>query len=155
MRQKELLKMKARYAELQQKFIKILNEGASFSRVDEIEYNRLTEILEFHRCPICFKLIPDEDDYVTESFMGLKSRWHRECLKRRDEIAEEARRRRKELKKRHKKLREEIEANKRKGTWTVFRTVTGYKRDYEKLMEDLPNILREYGLEPWERVESP
>jgi len=154
LKQQEQLKVKHEYKKLQQKFIKSLEGETSLSKGDEIDYKRLERILEAHRCPMCFKLIPDEEEYVTESYIGLQSRWHPKCLEERDKRVSFARKRREELNQFFRKIKEEIEANKRRGTWTVFWTVTGYKRDYERLMEDLPNILKQYGLEPWKKVKK-
>jgi len=152
LKQQELFRVKAEYKELKQKFLKSLQGKAEPTEVDTMQYKKLEKILDFHRCPMCFKLIPDEEVYVTEHYMGLATRWHPKCLEERNIRANEAQARYEKLKARLRRMREEIEANKRKGTWTVFWTVTGYKKDYERLMKDLPNILKQYDLEPWKKV---
>jgi len=149
--QHQLLKVKAEYEELQRKFLQGLQGKVKLTKIHNRRYKKLEKILDSHKCPMCFKLIPDEEKHVAEDYMGLATRWHPKCLEERNRQAKEAQARREELRVQFRKIRKEIEASKRKGTWTVFWTVTGYKKDYEKLMKDLPNILKQYSLEPWEK----
>ena len=112
------------------------------------EINCIKKKLIPYVCPHCFKVVYSNEDFIVREFMGIPTRIHKDCQRKMDEMRKRAKEVGREWKEKAKRTRYEIEHSIRKAYWDIWYPVYGYKKDFERLMSDIPKIVKKYNLVP-------
>lgn len=112
-------------------------------------HSELETKLDPYRCPMCFKIV-----YGEEYKVDFDTRWHLDCIKQRDEKAEELRKREKEGGRKLEQMRREVKEGLRPTTNTFYRLFTGTVPDFERFEKAVLELALKYNLEPWKTIEK-
>jgi len=139
---KELKKLKNEMLMLRSR----INQITTLSELKPVA-NRMAEIndkLKPYKCPHCFTIVYSDEDFVVKN----DTRVHVECWRKMEEIRMYAEKKRREWDEKSKRVRYEVEHSLRRTYWEIWFPAYGYKKDFLRLMSDLPKIVRQYGLIP-------
>jgi len=109
-----------------------------------VKADKIRKKLLPYLCPLCFKLIYDREEFVIEN----QRRWHKSCIEERERVKREYQKFREEMNKRSKQIAYERERSIRPAYWNIYFPVKGLKKDFDRFMDDLSEIVKKYNLTP-------
>ena len=146
MKDEELKQLESELKKLQKK----INQIKTLTELEPVinKMNQIRNKLMPFTCPYCFKIVYSNEDFIIREFTGIPTRIHKDCQQKIDGTRKRVKKLDREWKEKAKRIKYEREHSIRKAYWDIWYPVYGYKKDFERLMSDLPKIVKKYGLTP-------